>query len=106
MSDRIIVDPEVLLEVSLKIGRVKKEIEDVVDTLSYIKRMTWETWGKDNVEAEVFADNCQSLRNKTISLMVHVEQRGKGLQEASGLYDAVNDHLQVVVKQLEIGDIF
>lgn len=106
MGKNIIVDPELLYEVSGKIIRSKKCVEDVVDTIPYIKRMAWDVWGSDNAEKDIFEEHCQNHRKETIELMVHIEQRAKALRDASGIYDSVNANIKSKIEQLPLMDLF
>lgn len=100
MADMIKVDLEALQEVSNSLLCIRQSVENVVDTLPNIKRMSAEAWGGDASVSAIFQENCQKLRVRCIELQQSMDRRSKNLDQAIATYRGSDKKAVVTAQQL------
>lgn len=104
--ERFRVDPEALQAVANSLMSIKRSVENVVDTLPAIKRMSAEAWPNDDSVADIFEENCQKLRVRCIELMQSMDRRSKNLSEAVAKYRDGNAGASGIARRLSGENIF
>lgn len=106
MAGTIKVDLEALQAVSNSLMSIKQSVENVVDTLPSIKRMSADAWPGDDTVADIFEENCQKLRVRCVELMQNMDRRSRNLNEAITKYSDVNKVTEKKVQKLSGESIF
>lgn len=100
------VDLEALQAVSNSLKSIKQSVENVVDTLPSIKRMSAEAWPGDDTVADIFEENCQKLRVRCVELMQSMDRRSRNLNEAIAKYSDADRRTVVTAQKLSGENIF
>lgn len=106
MAEKIVVDTDALQIVANSFLAVKTSVENVVDTLPSIKRMSAEAWPADDVVGDIFEANCQKLRQKCVELMVDIEKRKKMVDDVVAEYQKSEAGNQKIAGELSPENIF
>lgn len=106
MAETIKVDLEALQTVSNSLTSIKRSVENVVDTLPSIKRMSVDAWPGDDSVADIFEENCHKLRGRCIELMQSMDKRSKNLNQAIANYRGTDKKAVVETQRLPGGSIF
>lgn len=106
MAERISVDLDALQAVANSLMAIKGSVENVVDTLPSIRRMSSEAWPGDASVSDIFEENCQKLRVRCIELMQSMEKRSKNLDQAIARYRGGNTAATAVAQRLSGDSIF
>lgn len=104
MAQKMVINTDELRFISFSLKAVARSVENVVDTLPDIRRLSAETW--DTEAQDIFEENCRKLQKKCVEMMVDIDNHSNMLREAIGVYESKEGSNKSKVSALSRENIF
>lgn len=106
MGDGFKVDLSTLEQADRSLKSIKGRIENVVDAIPTIKRMSAEAWNQSDDVGGQFEQNCVALRNNCIKVMHDVDVHSQMLDKVIKVYPSKETENKSTVQKLSAENIF